>query len=143
MYMIDPTSRILSIDPGLTCGFASWTSNFDERSAWEAKLTHDQFIDALNEFLPDIIICESFVHTQRTNVDYTPVEFIGLTKWFASRRNVALEFQTPAYGKAFFDNDKLKHMRIYLPGKPHAMDALRHLLQFKVKHGEFDMRLLK
>ncbi len=136
--------RILALDPGVTTGFSLYdqANPIDGRS-WQQLCTHDGFIGELNEVWPNIIVMETFVHTHRTGVDYTPVEFIGLTKWFCERRSVVLIEQTPAYGKAFFDNDKLKRLGVYVPNKPHAMDASRHLYQFMMKSGIFDMRLLK
>lgn len=140
----DKLGRILAIDPGLTTGFAI----FDQQSpmegfAWQAKLDHVEFVDELNEQWPNIIVCESFVHTHRTGVDYTPVEMIGLVKWHAQKRGILLVLQTPAYGKAFFSDDKLKKIHAYKAGMPHAMDALRHLHQFMMKQGLFNMELLK
>jgi len=137
-------ARILAIDPGKTTGFSS----FDQQNAmvartWQKECTHNEFISELNEEWPNVIVLETFVHTHRTGVDYTPVEFIGLTKWFVERRNIILVEQTPGYGKAFFDKDKFKKMGVHMPGLPHGMDAQSHLYQFMMKYGLIDLRLLK
>lgn len=140
----DKLGRILALDPGVTTGFALYDQHDPMAGrAWQKACKHSEYMDELNEVWPNIIICESFVHTHRTGTDYTPVEFIGLTKWFCERRDIILIEQTPAYGKAFFDNDKLKKLGVYVGGMPHSMDALRHLYQFMMKHGLFDLRLLR
>ena len=136
--------RMLAIDPGATTGFALFDQQEPIRShSWEKTCTHDELVQELVDAWPNIIVCESFVHTHKTGIDYTPVEYIGLIKWFASRRDVIYIEQTPSYGKGFFDNDKLKKLGVYVAGLPHSMDALRHLYQFMTKHGLFDLRLLK
>lgn len=61
----------------------------------------------------------------------TPVEVIGVVKEWARQKDWALVSQTPAEGKFFFTDDRLKAMQLWKPGKPHAMDALRHLLYFR------------
>lgn len=136
--------RIIALDPGVTTGFATYDQHDPMSSkVWQKVCTHDEFIQELNDAWPNIIVCEKFVHTHRTGTDYTPVEFIGLTKWFCEKRGILLIEQTPAYGKSFFDNEKLKKLGVYVPAMGHAMDALRHLYQFMMKNGLFDLRLLK
>lgn len=141
MDNLSPTARILALDPGKTTGFALWQPSSVQ--CWQAVLTHDEFIQSLNEIWPDIIVCESFVHTHRDAVDYTPVEFISLTKWFVERKPVDLVFQTPSFGKGYFNDEKLKKLGIYKRGAGHAMDALRHLFQFRMQHKLLDLSLLK
>lgn len=136
-------SRIVGIDPGKTTGFAFYSPDSTECGCQQSDYTHDAFLQVLNYFHPDFIVCESFVHTHRDAVDYTPVEYIGLVKWFVERRGIELIMQTPGYGKGYFTNEKLKKLGLYLAGKGHAMDAYRHLLQFRMQSGLFDLRLLK
>lgn len=146
-YKIQPTDRIMAIDPGVTCGFATWEPETSSSLArwwqWESKPTLDKFLQNIIDFYPDIIVCEDFVHTQRNNVDYTPIKFIAMAEWWTERKGIHLEMQTPAFGKAFFNDDKLKRINRYTKGKPHAMDATRHLYQYMMVHGMFDLTQLK
>jgi hypothetical protein len=138
--------RILAIDPGKDCGFA-WIKP-DEGfypQSFQITGTHDQFLQLMHEYYPDIIVYEQWKHTHRDGTDYTAIEFIGLIKWYVERRNVILIPQTNSYGKGYFDNAKLKKLGLFVPGKDHEdqMDALRHLLQFLMHYDMFDLGLLK
>lgn len=142
-----PKLRVLSIDPGVDVGLGYYVIGTDIKfmRAWQHQYTHDQFIGILNEYHPDIIVCESFDHRAKDNNNYTPVEYIGLVKWYVERRDVVLVMQTPSFGKAYFDDVKLKKLGMYVPGKDHVdeMMAVRHMLQFLMKNDAFDLRLLK
>lgn len=142
-FKVTDQHLILAIDPGKTDGFAMCGPEPEHNAAFEYSGNYDGFLEKLNVVYPDVIVYESFDHRQKDKVEMISAEHIGLIKWFAERRNVPIFEQTPSYGKAFFDNDKLKKLGLYIPGKPHAMDARRHLLQFKVKHNLFDMELLR
>ncbi len=139
--------RVMGIDPGEDTGLATHTTgNFvKDIFSWQDQYTHDQFLQQLNEYHPDIIVCESFDHRAKDNANYAPVEYIGMVKWYVERRDTILVFQTPSFGKAYFDNEKLKKLGLYVPGKDHVdqMMAVRHLLQFYMKNNAFDLRLLK
>jgi len=80
------------------------------------------------------IICERFNFRKderdRTKIIYTPAEIVGVVKLFSSRFQVPLHMQMAAEGKAFWTDAKLKKIGLYLPSKRHAMDAMRHLLQY-------------
>ena len=142
-----PKLRVLSNDPGVDLGFATYTTGDEIGTikSWQGQYTHDGYIQILNEYHPDIIVCESFDHRAKDNANYAPVEFIGLVKWYVERRNTHLFFQTPSYGKSYFDKEKLEKLGLYVPGKDHVdqMMAVRHMLMFLMKNESFDIRLLK
>ena len=137
----------MSIDPGVDVGMGVYRlgANILNMRAWQDQYTHDKFIGMLNEYHPDVIVCESFDHRAKDNANYTPVEYIGLVKWYVERRPTELVFQTPSFGKSYFDNIKLKKLGLYVPGEDHVdeMMAVRHMLQFLMKNDLFDLRLLK
>lgn len=146
--IIEPHYRLLAIDPGEDCGFAFWSPRNAQLDvqAWQTHPTQDGFLQTINDVYPDIIICESFDHRAKDNKNYSPLKRIGIVEWYVDRCNVELVFQTPSFAKAgFFTNDKLKQLGLYRPGKDNedAMVALKHLLQFRDKHGLFDLNLLK
>jgi hypothetical protein len=144
--------RILAIDPGKTTGFSfAEVTEFirgeppEEQGvvSWEKEVNHDELIEEILDVWPTHLVGESFVHTQRSNVDYTPVEYIGIIKWLGQRHKFELTLQTPSYGKGFFNDDKLKKLGLYTKGKPHANDATRHRLQYQMKNNWFDLNRLK
>lgn len=137
----------MSIDPGVDIGLGTYTTGepIGTIKSWQHQYTHDEFIGQLNEYHPDIIVCESFDHRAKDNTNYTPVEYIGLTKWYVERRYTKLVMQTSSYGKSYFDDIKLKKLGLHVPGKDHEDQrmAIRHMLQFLMKNNAFDLRLLK
>jgi hypothetical protein len=144
--------RILAIDPGRTTGFSfiEVITYIDKRKnptesdlkIWEKRCNHDEFIQEIIDAWPTHVVCESFVHTHRDNVDYTPVEYIGLVKWLHIRHKFELEFQTPSYRKRINEDD-LKHLGLYLIGKKDANAATQHRIQYQIKNGWFDLTRLK
>lgn len=144
-YKIRTTDSIMAIDPGVDCGFATWYPNNGKIVSWQTRPTHDEFIQTLNEFYPDVIVIEQFDHRQKSNTNYAPVEFIGLTKWYVERRRLPLIMQTPSMGKGYFSKEKLQHLDLYKPGKDHEdeMMALRHLLQAMMNSGLLDLKTFK
>lgn len=136
-------SRIMAIDPGETCGFATNGPEILDRQSFQQKCTHDEFLQILLDFYPDIVVIEQFDYTHRDKANLVAVEFIGLAKWFVERRKLPIVLQTKSYGKGYFTNEKLKKLGIYKTNHVHAMDATRHLLQFQMANNLFDLRLLK
>ena len=69
----------------------------------------------------------------RSRVDLSAVEVIGILKLYNqmyswSEDAPKLYLQTPSQAKNLWTDSKLKHLGLWIPGKPHAMDATRHLL---------------
>ena len=135
---------IVAYDPGKTTGYAI----LDTLEAKSERLYDYGEIDTsegrgldhverkLRALKPGQIICESFVHRHVTGANYTAVEVIGIL------RKTAFQLRTPfllqnAAVKQFWDNNKLKMVEHYVPGKPHCNDAIRHALyydSFILKH---------
>lgn len=135
--------KALAIDPGGTTGLC-WAQKTGTRlvlKSYQLKLTPIRFANTLSMFNkdhgPDVwFICESFEFRKgaRAGLDLTPAHLIGVLMAHCGdavdnevRRSF---FQTAAQGKGYFSDDKLKQLGIYLRGRPHAMDATRHLLQW-------------
>jgi len=125
--------RILALDPGRTTGVAyfpdtpSGTPNVEQR---ELPYSHKALYNHLRLVNPDIIVCESFVYQRRDKVDLSPVEMIGVVKLYCERGGVPYHEQTPSQAKKFWDDKKIKTCGLWVPGHPHAVDAIRHLLYF-------------
>lgn len=81
---------------------------------------------------PQIIVCESFLYQSgRNKVVLDPVEVIGVVKLWVTKHDCKLIMQTPAMGKKFWTDDKIKKLGLWEEGQKHAMDAMRHLLHYR------------
>ena len=79
------------------------------------------------------LIYEDFQYRNhaRMNLDLTPAKLIGVIELFLERCvNVTEYRQTPAMGKSFYTDEKLKQLNAYAVGRQHGRDATRHLLQW-------------
>jgi hypothetical protein len=125
-------SAILSLDPGGTTGVALFeVTDIDEPElVWVKQIGGglkgflDFHWDQLEDMNIDKIVCESF--TLREGIygaDLSPVYIIGALE--ALYPTTELIYQEPKL-KPLCDNDRLKKMNLYLPSKPHGMDAIRH-----------------
>ncbi len=119
--------RIMAFDPGGTTGVAVLVKN-DIRT-WQIKDLLPVW-GLLQQVSPHTVVCESFHYQRRDKVDLTPVEVIGVIRLWCDTYAVPLIEQTPATGKKFWSNDKLKKTGLWSTTDKHAMDALRHLLYY-------------
>src|SRR5262245_46207779 len=124
------TELCLTIDPGKTSGYCLSVITGDivyvhyDQAEWiEAGL-----YGVLEQTQPDHLIYESFEFRQyRLGVDLTPVRLIGVMNcWVQLHDYEELSVQNPATGKAYFVDEKLKEMDLYIPGKEHGRDACCH-----------------
>jgi hypothetical protein len=122
---------ILSLDPGVTTGFAIKFDN-GEVKADQVKCSHRAMYDMLVQLDPDEIVFERFTYQRRDKVVLWPVEVIGIIRLFAEQFEVPLFAQTPAQAMNLFTDDKIKAMDLWVPGLVHGMDAMRHLLYYMV-----------
>lgn len=147
-------SNILAIDPGVTTGFAyraadgeifSWQYQLNEH---ENELPYTHFMAELETLVVDTVVCERFDFRQnKTGVDYTPVELIGLIKFWAedaiTEPKIVWQGQDVKSKKSFWTEEKLRLYGVYKPGQEHAMDATKHLMHYLDKIGEVDYVVLK
>lgn len=146
--------KVLAIDPGKTTGFSLtpqrgvidlWQTDYSVLSPGSPHLT---FHAALAKVMPDVIVCERFDFRQnKTGVDYTPIEYIGVVELYCQQTGTPLYYQGQDVKskKSFWDDKKLKHLGLFQAGDEykHAMDALRHRLHWEERHGLFDLHLLR
>ena len=130
--------RVLAFDPGGTTGVALYTEN--QLQAWQVTELYEVY-DILREWRPDEVVFERFVYQRRDKVDLTPVEVIGVIKLFCDQGHRSHDMdwhiedphaQTPSQAKNLWTDSKLKKLGLWQPGKPHAMDAVRHMMYFLV-----------
>ena len=103
-------------------------------SSGQNEWNHLELYNWLNFQKPDHIICESFEFRMRqTGLELFSRELIGVVNlYFQQYTDVAdLFMQSPSEALGgYFNNEKLKHDNVYEKGKPHANDAMRHLLHW-------------
>lgn len=126
--------RALSLDPGGSTGYAICDiNNVNEVSiGWDqARLDPAELTDLLETINPDKIICEDFEYRNRARagLDLTPPKLIGVVQLYCSN-GVPLYMQKASTGKGHYTDNRLKSIGMYVKGRPHGRDALRHLLHW-------------
>jgi hypothetical protein len=136
--------RILSFDPGGTTGVAFSYMEDDEFKFRSLQIGphehHQELWELLSNYaygydLPSLeIVCESFEYRNmsRKGLELISKEYIGIIKLFCSLHGIKLIFHTASAAKHFVTDDKIKALDLWTPGKPHAMDGMRHLLKHMV-----------
>jgi len=127
------TSKWIALDPGGTTGVCFYVPKEIRIKTVELEPEHYVHLwNILNTLKPEQVICERFDYRgHQMSADLTAVEYIGITELYCRLNRVPLEYQQQLKGhKGLWTNDKLKTLDLYEPGKPHAMDALRHMLYF-------------
>lgn len=140
---------IVAFDPGTTTGIAHVTKDafqsFELRPA-DYPHPHEILYDTISTLGPKKIVYESFqFRSGQLGAVYEGVEYIGVIELYGQTKCLEITKQTPGYGKSgFWDDRKLKVLGVHKPGKPHANDAMRHLLTFKSHiEPEFMKRVLE
>lgn len=131
---------ILSLDPGLTVGWASFRKPNSRDGYASGQWTYDAVgfvhqLDLIHAMNPlDLVVYERFDYRSGlAKANLTPVENIGVLKYWLDLNQVQSEEQWPhmAVGpKAFYNDDRLKLLGVYNVGHKHANDAMRHLLYY-------------
>jgi hypothetical protein len=128
------STRLLALDPGGTTGYAAGIliSPITRIVYDQAKLNENQLYAMLEELQPDHIICEDFEYRNRARagLDLTPPRLIGVVRLYGAHTGARVHMQKAAKGKGFYTDDKLKKLDLYIKGRPHGRDALRHLLHW-------------
>ena len=130
------TGTLLTFDPGETTGFAwfkgSKLTDFGElrtRNAteWTPEIGMQLFVD------PDVVVVESYrVYKWRTQQhawsDLLTARLIGGIQTLVAEQfgDVPCIMQSAQNAKQFVTDDKLKEWDLYVKGKKHARDAIRH-----------------
>lgn len=130
--------KILSLDPGVTTGYSLAVYNGSTEpfriTCDQMKMSHRVLMQLLQEWKPKFLISESFEFRQkvREGLELYSRELIGMMHYYASMNpDCTFSLQTAAKGKGHFgDDNKLKRLDVYVPGRDHGRDAVRHLLQW-------------
>jgi len=126
--------QIAAFDPGVTTGFCFLSPVGPKpppTSFVRAQFQVELVWRTLDVYKPDAVVYEGFYWRQsKTKVDFTGVEVIGIIKEWGRQRDIDCYAQTPAEGKHYFDDQRLKERDMYVKRMPHANDATRHMLYF-------------
>jgi hypothetical protein len=132
--------RVLALDPGITTGYATGIINngfmtvMSDQEAWKHLGLHI----FLNGFQPDYVVCERFDFRQKVDkLELFSRELIGIVQLYVQMQGIEHKLYMQPAGevlRGYFSNARLNADKVYNRGKPHANDAMRHLLhwyQFK------------
>lgn len=127
--------RLMAFDPGVTTGVAWTTPQGTETAHIKGELSHKLVWDTLESYVPNIIICERFNYQRRDKVVLEPMSIIGAIRtwhevYTKTIKTSQLVFQTPSQAMNLWTDAKLQKIGLWETGRPHAMDALRHLLYY-------------
>lgn len=124
-------SKILAFDPGVTTGITTLNTDTEEYFFFQKEFSHESLWKFLCECDPNTVLYESFIFRQNNKAIYIGVEFIGIIKLWAQMCERQIQSFAPSQSKAFWKDDKIKSLGLWMPGYPHAMDSLRVLLTWR------------
>lgn len=133
--MVDNPITVVAFDPGGTTGHAVGIIE-DGTMAVRAGQTRFDHIELYNQlaFLnPQYVIAEEFEFRNRSRkgLDLYPRELLGVLElWCQQNKKLIFRQKAGQALGAYYKDTKLKQDGLYIAGKPHAMDALRHLLHW-------------
>src|SRR4029078_2502464 len=151
--MVDNLIKVIALDPGGTTGWAKGLIRDGKMYAisGQEKWNHIQLYNSLKLSKPDIIVCERFDYRKggykQEGVELISREYIGVVQLYVQKENVKLSpeplkdytrvklyMQMPSEGVGGYwkEDSKLKEDGMFMVGKTHANDAMRHLLQWFV-----------
>src|SRR5215471_9094290 len=127
--------RILAVDPGITSGYSLGLCT--EKSLLVTCDQMEMDVRVLNDLLkdwdPHYLITESFEYRNkpRKGLELFSRNLIGVMQLHdLTTPTVKFKQQMAAQGKGHYNDTKLKKMNVYVAGREHGRDALRHLLQW-------------
>lgn len=149
--------RIVALDPGETTGWAVYNTSYilqppvpSGYNRWqfsEQEYTgghiepektdhHNQLYNFLcMQLCRGLIILYEAYEGHSEIVETITAEYVGVIKLLGARKGngggVQLVRQRPQV-QEFWDDDKLKKLGVWIPGRRHAMSATRHLLHYQV-----------
>jgi hypothetical protein len=130
--------NIVALDPGGTTGIAWWWYGEFHSEQLDPMVAVDYVEEAVDRL--DEIVVEDFLPRPGVR-SWQPdaLHVIGACRWLAHAFDRPLVLQTPARGKSFASDVRLKRVDFYRSGQPHANDAARHLLSRLVRLKQFDL----
>lgn len=125
---------VACFDPGITTGHAVGILDDGKMTVrcGQTAFDHIMLYDQLCLLKPDMIVAEEFEFRNRARkgLELYPRELLGVIELYGQQAKIRVFRQKAAEGMAYYSNQKLQRDGLYIRGKPHAMDALRHLLHW-------------
>lgn len=136
--------KLLALDPGETTGYAVFECSSTSRplvseSGHLFSNPVEKGIDALGELInrtkPNYIVCEDYKiygwksASHSWSELHTP-QLIGCIRMFAYTLKIPFRKEMAQEPKGFVTDDKLRAWGLYIKGKKHARDAIRHGIFF-------------
>lgn len=129
--------KVLAIDPGMTTGLAYGVITTGKPmviTTDQKKMTHIELWHEIVSQMPEWVVCEDFEYRNksRTGLILYSLELIGVCELYAamSDNECTLWRQKASVGKGYYSDAHLRKHGVYVRGRPHGMDALRHLLHW-------------
>jgi len=127
--------NFLAIDPGKTVGFAWFNLNanniehvYGSQMDWINFLYSFREVSSTKDF--EILIENYTVRTNTVaanlNKELLTAKIIGVIEWYCRLNDIDYQFQPAGIGNEFFDKQRLKEIGLWVVGKEHARDAIRH-----------------
>ena len=140
--------KVIALDPGGTTGWAKGLIREGKMGVMSGQdeWNHLALYEELKHTFPNIIICERFDYRKggkkQEGVELISREYIGVVQLYVQQQqsrfrpghpyyvDIYMQMPQEALGGFYKSPMKLKEAGVYKPGKPHANDAMRHLLQW-------------
>ncbi len=135
--------RLLALDPGETTGFAIFEDGILEQYGQietftvvdSVKVLQDRIIEATHVVVENYQVYAWKLKEHKFSTLHTP-RLIGCIETLCILAGVGPPTkQTAQNAKKFTTDEKLKHWGMYVKGKPHARDAIRHGVFYTVFSG--------
>ena len=130
---------LLALDPGQTTGYClgRMVANNGDRTCEiaynEAPLQPADLLLMLQDIEPRVVIYEDFQYRNRARDKLVlfSVQLIGVIEAYrVLAPDCTVKKQTPAQGKAYYNDAALQRQELYQKGTVHGRDAARHLLHY-------------
>ena len=128
----------MSIDPGETSGICiAACNNPNDKTDWQimevSEMNRKQLYHALETKPLDLVIYEEYkLYKDKAKAmignHFLTVQYIGVIKYLCEKRGIPT-LCSPTSNKAFWNNDRLKNMNLYVTSD-HRRDAIRHFLHW-------------
>ena len=111
------------------------------------RLAVDVLAGMVEDYAPDVLVVEDFVvyEHKATSVStqagaLAPVRIGAMLAYVAAECGCEIEYQMASMGKTTVTNERLKRWGLWQVGKPHARDAIRHLVTYlrRFENGEVE-----
>lgn len=126
--------NVVSFDPGTATGVAVWNDGVFDSCTLDVGGVFDRISNLRGS---DVVVCESYAFrsgSEKFVRVYDSLHIIGALKYQCQQLGIELILQSPAEGKGFCDNKRLRLFGCWVKGQTdHERDALRHLCLYLAK----------